>query len=70
MTGAVRPSVVFIRQQRVRAADVAALIMRVCLEHEQELETKTLRNVAFSKWALGEREYGCYRCSDRFGRAI
>jgi predicted nuclease of predicted toxin-antitoxin system len=39
LTGAGRPSVVLIRQQRLRAADVAALVMRVCQEHERELET-------------------------------
>jgi predicted nuclease of predicted toxin-antitoxin system len=38
LTAATRPSVVFIRQQRLRAAEVAALIATVWREHEHALD--------------------------------
>jgi predicted nuclease of predicted toxin-antitoxin system len=38
LTGASRPSVVFVRQQRLRGAAAAALISAIWLEHEAVLD--------------------------------
>jgi predicted nuclease of predicted toxin-antitoxin system len=46
LTAATLPSVVLIRQQRLRAAEVAALILSIWREHEPALDQGSVVNVS------------------------
>ena len=59
LTAATRPSVVLIRQQRLRGPEIAALIVSIWIEHES-----TLAEGCVLKVSARGREHACYRKGD------